>query len=785
MRAYLFSGVAAISVLIAGAAPAVAQEAGANASPQNADADDIVVTAQRVSERLQDVPLSVQAVGASTLRDNGINELRQLSILAPSLQTQRDNNYAIRGIGTQSFANTIESSVATAVDDVTLGSRFNNGNPFIDVAQVEILNGPQGLLFGKNASAGLVNITTVKPKIGMTEGSIDLQASSNDVPGVGEARGFQARSILNLPVSDSSALRLNAVYTIQEPTILRGRRNATGRNDTNFSQVGGRLKYLYESGEKFSLYLLGEYFASRGVGTIFDITYFKTAPASLNNPSLAADGVTPGPLNFRNVTDGPHYRDLDTGGAQATAAYKFDSGFTLTNTLAWKFYDLSQQLDSDFTGGDATNINRNNSRFDQFSNELRLALPSENRLSGQVGLYYYHSKLHQDAQVGGNVYAPTFVYKGFPFCVGAVPATPSPPNCSVSNVSVVGRDSEFTTRNTSYAAFGQFTFKVSDQFKLIAGGRYTHDRVAIDLAQNRQRYWLTLGLKNAAYNQSYSTGHFSWKLGVQYKPSEDVMLYANYGVGHKGPGMNDTGATPAADLTIFPETSKTAEAGIKTSLLDRAVTFNLSIFHTRFDNFQIQSFDAALLAFVIGNASQVKSEGAEGSIQIRPVEGLTLTAAASYANTRFGSYAGAQCYPAQPGCSASGTFSAAGRTLPYAPRFTSSLGARYEHRIGETGVKGFLDLNLYSRSKIETVVSHAPDTQIGALSILSATLGFKADNWNLAFYCKNCTNKVYPISKEIDPADAAGALAPAMLTIQQRFSLDSARSFGLRFGYNF
>jgi hypothetical protein len=303
--------------------------------------------------------------------------------------------------------------------------------------------------------------------------------------------------------------------------LIQGLRNTDGLKarllDFALVERESAGPFKHEGGDKFSLYLIGEYFASRGVGSIFDITYLSTAPGSANNPSLAADGVTPGPRNFRGVTDAPNYRDLDTGGGQATATYSFDSGLSLTNTLAWKFYDLNQQLDSDFTGGNATNINSNKSHFDQFSNELRLALPSDNALSGQVGLYYCHSQLHQDAQVAGNAYLPSFVLPTFPFCVGAVPATPSPPNCSVSNVYFYGRDSEYTTKSTSYAAFCQLTYSLSDQFKLIAGGRYTHDRVSIDLAQIQQKYFLPLGVANATYDQHYSSDHFSWKLGAQWR----------------------------------------------------------------------------------------------------------------------------------------------------------------------------------------------------------------------------------------------------------------------------
>ena len=768
------------------AAPVHAQQADSHADGTEGvqGTNDIIVTAQRSSQRLQDVPLSVQAVSGDALRDRGITDQRQLTTIAPTLQVQQNNNYTVRGIGTQSFAGTIEGSVATAVDDVTLGSRFLNGNPFLDVERIEVLNGPQGLLFGKNASAGLVNITTARPEIGRLGADFDMQGTTSDRPGE-NAIGAQARATLNIPVSSNSALRVSTVYTYQQPTIHYVRIGDPGRTDTDYRQYGARAKYLLEAGDRFSLYLIGEYFESRGIGSQFDSTYLALSPTSVNAAQLNADGVRAGPRNFVQTSDAAQYRDLDTGGAQGTLTYEFGNGMVLSNTLAWKFFDLDQQIDGDTTGGNGANINRNQSQYDQYTNELRLALPSGGPLTGQAGLYYFRSKLDQVSQIAGNNLLPPFVLPGFPFCVGATVSQPSPPGCPVSNDYFLGTDKVYTIRNTSYAAFGQLNYDLSDRFSAFAGGRVTRDKVSLHLTQNTGRYFVVLGFPNASYNQSYSNTNFSWKIGAQFKPSRDIMLYATYGRGYKGPGMNDAGASATANLTVYPETTRTVELGLKSSWLDRKITANISGFYTKFNNFQIQSFDPNLRTFVIGNAARVTSKGIETLLQVKPFDALTLSASGAYIDSSFDEYAAAQCYPTQPvaSCGVNGTFDASGYRLAYAPKFTSTVGANFDQPIAGGDTRFVLQAEWYHRSSIETNVSHAPGSQVDAIDLMNASVGLRGSNWNAGLFCRNCTNKVYPLSISVEAGD--NSANPPRLSYVQSFGLDSIRTIGLRFGFTF
>ena len=774
---------------------ASAQSSSDTAQLGEAGPGDIIVTAQRRSESLQRVPVSVTALTAETLASRNLNDLTQVARAAPTLQVGIDNTFAVRGVGTLAFAGTIDSSVALAIDEVNLGRPLLNSPLLNDLARVEILNGPQGLLFGKNASAGLVNIITARPVLGEYSSATNIEIASRATPGSERnAPGVIARETLNIPVSANSALRLSGLYSYQEPgTTYVGRPAPGTRHDFNAVSYSVKAKYLIELTPELSFYAIGDYNETHGIAGIFDNTYSQIDPTSVNIPPLAQAGIVPGPRNLEFGGNGSQFRDIETGGAQGKLSYTLDSGFEISNLCAWRYYEQDQQLDSDYLDQNGLDRNATRSNYDQYSNELRVALPAGNRLSGQAGLYYFKSTLDLARQLAGNTYTPDFVVRGFPFCVGAVavPGAP-PPTCSVNNVSLLGSDTKYRMSTESKAAFGQLTFDVTDALKLIAGARYTHDRIRLDLTQNQANYFSALAGPRGTFASRYSNSDFSWKVGGQYQATPTVMAYAFYGRGYKGPGFNDSFPTPTADVVVREERSNTAEIGIKSSWFERRLTFNISAFHTKFDNFQVQSFNPTVLSFQVQNAAKVTSKGIEANIVAVPVAGLTINGNAALLSSKFGSFPGAQCYPTQTtrGCSATvNLFDAAGLTLPVSPKFTSSLQAMYEFQTdGET--RPFIEGNWYHRSTIHYAINEAPGTFYGPIDLFGASIGAKiGQNIRVSLFCKNCTNKVYPTAIGVDSGDAnarnsRGQPTPK-LSYAQQFGLDSVRTIGLNLGFRF
>lgn len=782
-------GIILLSATMLSTPAAMAQSVDGPADDE-AGAGEIIVTAQRRNESLQRVPVSVTALSEDAIRSQNLNDLTQVSRAAPSLQVGIDNSFAVRGVGTLAFAGTIDSSVALAIDEVNLGRPLLNSPLLNDLARVEVLNGPQGLLFGKNASAGLLNIVTTRPKLGAFSSSTDIEVSMRATPGSDrQAPGVIAREAINIPLSHNSALRLSGLYSYQEPgTTYVGTPRAGTRHDLNATSFSLKAKYLAELSDKLTFYAIGDYNENHGIAGIFDNTYRQIDPTSTNIAPLAADRITPGAENLLFGGDANQFRDIKTGGAQAQVSYELDSGVEITNLFAWRFYTQDQAVDGDYLSADGLNTNATQSRYDQFSNEFRVALPAENRLSGQAGLYWFKSKLDVARQLGGNSFLPASVLAGQPFCVGATVAA----SCARTNAAQVGSDRDYVLDTESYAAFGQLTYNLTDAFKLIAGGRVTHDRIELDLAQNQLNYFQTLSGPRGRFRSQYDNTDFSWKLGAQYQATPDIMVYGFYGRGYKGPGFNDSFPTATSNVVVREETSKTAEVGIKSSFFDRHLTLNVSAFHTKFDNFQVQSFDPTLATFLVQNAAKVTSKGIEASLFATPLEGLSISGSASLLSSKFDSFPGAQCYPTQTtlGCSATvNLFDASGLRLPASPKFTSSVQVRYEAPTGGT-VRPFVQGNWYHRSSINYVVNQAPGAGIGPIDIFGASLGVTlGDRVRLSVFCKNCTNKIYPTAIGIDSGDAnardARGRATPKLSYTQQFGLDSVRTVGLNFGFDF
>ncbi|WEK02205.1 MAG: TonB-dependent receptor [Candidatus Sphingomonas phytovorans] len=778
VRVFLLSNVGMLAAMGVLSSPASGQPAPAQSGDgSNATSGDIIVTAQRRAESIQTVPLSVTALNGQDLKARGLNDLTQISLAAPSLQITNNNNFSVRGIGTLALATALDTSVAISLDDVNLGRPLLSSFPFYDLAQVEVLNGPQGLLFGKNASAGLLNVTTTRPQLNQLGASFDTELTSRERPGE-NAQGAIVRASLNLPVTDNSALRIAAIYSYQQP-VTRFVGAPPPGSDLDLRQYGVRVKYLWNAPGDTTLYLVADYNRSTGIAGSLDLTYKSLGAGSPEAGPIASVGIVPGSENFLTAGDAPFYRNLKTGGVQGTVSHVFGNGMALSNIAAWRFYDLSQNNDADFAPGNGLNVNSDQASYNQFSDELRLTLPQENRLTGQFGLYYFRSVVRENIQLRGNSFTPAAALPAFPFCVGATVAPGGPPNCAVNNIAFIGLDRAFTMHTESLAAFGQLSYRIADGLTMVAGGRVTGDRVSIDLLANQQPYFVRLGA-SGLYNQKYSDTNFSFKAGPQYQITPTIMAYVNYGQGYKGPGFNTAPDSPTSNLTVYPETTKSWEGGMKSQFLDKKITLNVSLFRTAFNNYQAQSFNIATRSYIVQNAASLVSKGIELGFVGRPTRNLTINGQATFLDARFKQYIGAQCYVGQPdpGCATTGTFNGAGLIAPLAPKFATSWDATYEHQL-LPGVTGFVEGNVYHRSKIYFQANHAPGAVVDPMDIFGASIGVHGDAWSASIFCKNCTNRVFPVNISSVPLDAGTRIQ----SYNQVFDFNSVRTIGLRLSY--
>lgn len=735
-------------------ATAFAQDAGAPADTSGVT--DIIVTAQRVEQSLQTVPVSVQPVTGAELENRNVNDLVQLQSAVPSLGVGTDNSFSLRGVGSLNFSPNVDSSVGVAIDDVSLGvPLFMNYFGFEDVDRVEVLLGPQGLLFGRNASAGLLNVVTKRPDFAAISGRIYGEVDYRDgTPGGGW--GQIVRGTINVPVSPTAAFRLNGFYSDQD-TIAKVVTRTPAADFKNYQRrFGVKGKFLAEPTDQLSIYLVGDYAQNCGIGGIYDRTLRYLAPGSVTALALAADGVTASPRNLSFGYSAPGGGlDIDTGGASATISYEASDAITISNIFAWRAYHARAVGDLDFTSLDGVDLNRRDGRYRQYSNEFRVAIDASDTIDGQLGVYYFNSHLKEADAVGAAAYG----------LLGPFDSNTNP---------LTGADINSRVRAKSVAGFGQFNIHPVQNLTLILGGRVTHDKGSIDLIQNQRFYPVPIGANNYSTSERVKNTDFSWKVGGQYDIDGVGMVYTSFSRGYKGPAFNDTAAVAGQQLAIGPETVKSFEIGAKTTLLDRKLRLNITAFRQMFDDFQVQGFDAATFSYYTANAAKVKSQGVEMFAEARPIHSLTLTAAATLLDSKFKRFPNDRCFPGQP-CPTLSSDSSGNRT-PSSAKFTSTLGAAFEQPVSD-GASLNLSGSWYHRSSINFNSNANPQTRLGAIDIFDASIGVTIDErFRLSLFCKNCTDKRYPIFIGTDNID--GQLL-GLNSTNQTWGYNSVRTFGL------
>lgn len=711
----------ALTAALAAATPALAQEA--TTDEPGGGFGDIIVTAQKRAENLQDVPISATVVSADQLASRQIFDPAQLQLVAPSLQVKSFNaalgasNFSVRGVGTLSFSNTIESSVTSVIDGVVMGNPALGFMNYLDLAQIEVLNGPQGMLFGKNASAGLVNITTRRPGIGRFDGQLMGEVAQMKVPGDGLL--YRLQGIVNVPLGETAALRVSASQTHTDPVI----KNLVSVPGSQYGQdqTSMRAKLLWEPTPDLSIYIAGDYAHSSGVGSGGSADRIVRT-TSLFAPENADLGIVASPDNFFSSYGAPTRATFDVGGVQANIDYEFSSGHTLTSITAWRKFDADNLFDSDKHRIDILDTNHQLSTIRQFTEELRLASPTGQFFEYQLGLYYFDSK--SDSTI---------------IASGAFGESDPPPT---------GFDAWLGIRSTgsmtskSYAAFGQGTLNLSDRFRFTFGGRYTYDKLKLRSISDDTGFVVPLGATGSR-DQRISEENFSWRVGAQYDLTDDVMAYASVARGYKGPGFNLT-IDPNAPL-IMPEIPTSYEAGIKSTLLDRHLIFNISGYTSTFKNFQAQAFDTASNGYVLLNAGALKSRGFEIEASALPAEGLVFNLGVSYVDAFFSDFQADKCYPFQPDCRANGTIDSSGNRLPNVPKWTVSLTGRYETPVSES-MAVFLQGALYARTSSNFSSTGDPSTRLPGYSLFDASIGLKQidDKYKLTLFCRNCFDKRQP-----------------------------------------
>ena len=690
---------------------------------------EIIVTATKREQRLQDVPIAVTVVGGTQLTQQNINEVVDLTRSVPSLNAAGPfGALSIRGVGSVSFSRSAEGSVGVVVDGVSLANTSLNPPELFDVARVEVLEGPQGMLFGRNSSAGLINVVTNAPDPDHFE--VDGHAD------IGTRNNYVGRGIVNVPVADNAALRITGAYS-QSPNTQYNRYDGTDYN-VDGESVRGRFKWVPTS--NITVNLIADYsdFIRRG-GAPWTVYY--STPGSLLSSRLAGCGVNVRQDNIDGCIDGGNHTTSASYGFSGQIDARFGD-FTLTSISAYRgFTAHSYGSDADSVPVDVLNVNASPENIHNVSQEFRVTSPTGGLVDYVAGLYYFHSHLNASNTQLGDLLAAF----GLPFPVGQTLATTS------------------TTR--SAAAFGQATVNITQALHLILGGRYGNEDVDAVTTGSLAPGAVAPFASIAGVQGNVSDRYFSYRAGAQYDFSRDFMIYATYTRGYKGPAVNDQSGGPSIPILVQPEIPHAGEIGLKSTVLDGRLAANLAVFYNRVTDFQTQFFDPAINQFVFGNAPSLTSKGVSLELIGRPVHELTVNVGGLYNSAKYGSgyrVACSQLQTAAQGCQtltvgggAISTTDAHGNELVGAPQWKVTTSVEYAKKLRD-GLSGFVAVDAVYTSRINFDAAYDPIDSNAPATIFGGRLGLRRDDgrYGVSIFVRNMFDQYRPIVRFATPTAA-------------------------------
>lgn len=786
LRRGAFLSVSCVALVASGGA-AFADEGSA---PARNDTAEIIVTAQKRPEKLQDIPVSAAVLSAASVAQQHVTDLSDINRVVPSVEIKGTFNgrvpYGMRGISTNANEGAIglTSGVSVQIDGVPVPADSFAANTISDVAQLEVLKGPQATLGGRTASAGVINFVTYAPTevthFGMSGTLTNDHEYRMDVHASGRITDTLSASF--------------AGYDSHTPYPIYNL-NLQQRSKADSYGVRGKLKWA-PSGD-FDVTAMAHYALSQSSGENFIYQYLTPGALLLGAPPLNQATLFPGyDIKYGNTTYsspvqmGSRYEDAD---GSVVANYRM-GGFTLTSTTSY-FHEKQFQSQDLFetnvlffnylTGGHAPAFNdlqSNDGYVRQVTQEFKLASDATKPLSYILGAFY------SDSTVNGYGLRQ---FVGFP--------------AAQTNIS--------TTKN--YAIYAHATEKFTDQIGLTAGLRYNWDKIGWDITQYfnpAQGQWGsgTLGAGGYEWTASNSSSALVGDLALQYHFDKHAMVYASYTRGYKPNAFNTahtfsvsqaaalaapTVAANASDLSFTNATKQehinSFEVGLKSTLLDRHLTFNMAAFYTDYQNYQAQVFDNSKLigVLVLSNAG-ASTKGIEADATY--VQGNTrLSVSGAYIDAKFKNFAGANCFPLQAQtqptvcvADSSGTYSQnlSGKSLPDSPKL--KLNASITQTVPFNRVNVLLGSNLSYRTSTVLQADQNVATAQGAFALVDLSLGFqtKDEKATLSFFVNNLTNHFYLTNAEDFFSGPFSGTANAIIGQPAR---DSHRYYGVRLGVNF
>ena len=779
MLASAVTGLSAAHAEEAAAAPAAAADDDQSSTSVGTGAhdrgSDIVVTARRRNESSQEVPLAISVVGGDHIDSTGSFNVGRLQQLTPTLQyyssNPRNTAVNIRGLGVP-FGLTndgIEQGVGIYVDDVYNSRVASATFDFLDVAQVEVLRGPQGTLYGKNTTAGAINITTNQPTFDF-EGKAEVS--------IGNYNFKQAKAAISGPLSETLAARLAVSSTSRKGTIYNV---VTDQHIQSQDNLGLRGQLLWKPTDTLEVTLAGD-FSNQDAnccGSVYVRTGLTQRALNRQFAALAAaQGYAPPSTNaFDRLTD------LDTplkaknkiGGASLRVKWDLGEG-TLTSVTAWRFWDWDPSNDRDFTGLPIVALSQNPSQQDQYTQELRYNYSSD-KIDFVVGAFGFYQRIDtQGTEAQGSAASRWSI---------------APSNALSNDPSVLNGLVAYNTqylKNTSAALFGQLSWHITPELTLQPGVRVNYDKkegyyqrrvfngqgteLILDGSYTARETAQLAIYTPQEISPTFSDWNFSYDFTASYKVAPDVLAYATYAKSFKSGGINQNGVPVdaqnnpiLASATVKPESVHHYEAGIKTQFWDRQATFNVSIFRSDIANYQanVNNGQYGVLRGYLANAGKVRSQGVEADFSIRPSERFNAYANGAYTDAKYKKFVDAPCPPelsggtvvtgtqtpgaaGVPGALSPANCDISGQRLPGVSKWSFSFGAEVNTPVSLLGKDGeaYFGYDGSVRSNFSSNPSPSAYTWVDGYSLHNFRAGFRTDQgFNVYGWVRNAFDENY------------------------------------------
>ncbi|MCE0779212.1 TonB-dependent receptor [Pseudomonas sp. NMI542_15] len=729
----------AAGVLLAASSGSFAEEP-VSATPaveQEAKLGTVTVNARRREETAQSVPTPISVLDSETLETQRIYRVQDLQQLVPSTNVAyvhaRQSSISIRGLGNNPASDGLEGSVGIYLDNVYLGRPGMAVFDLLDVEQLEVLRGPQGTLFGKNTTAGVLNITTRKPTF-HREGSIQQS--------IGEDGYLQTQGSFSGPISETLAGRISAYRTEDDGYV----KNIHNGDDLNGGKRQGfRTQLLFKPSETFNLRWIGEY--NEEDSNNGSLSLYSTGPTinGVNRyESLAAQaGATLVSGKDRKVNfDADQQVTVFQGGTSVEANWTLPNDFTLTSITAYRWWDFTPRNDDGldvpvfYSAGVSV-------RDKQYSQEIRLASPTGGAFDYVLGAYYFKQDLDNKS----------FTYYGPQADVWNLT-----PAGALNNVNSIG-DGHIDT--DSYALFAQGTWHVTDRLDFTAGVRGTYEEKSAWVTRDAPDGGAAVTGAAAAARQArigaYDSGDLnqysfspSGLLGLSYRFNEQLLGYATLTHGEKSGGVNLTvGAAPRLgtdSLLVGTERVNNAELGLKSTLFDGRLQLNSNLFWAEVHGYQANVYDQINRVQYLANAGSVRSRGLEFEATALPIRGLTVNFNGSWNDVRYTEYKDAPCPPEVSLANATATCDLSGHQVVGASKYIANLNTQYKWQATEH-VEPYVTASYAFRSKAVGTIDDSDFGQIPSYALVNLSAGVRLDQGDgvvdLSLWVKNAGDKTY------------------------------------------